>query len=118
MSNLDDLFKDNLIYTNLPKNKTDSSHYCFQITIKNKFFKRDELANYLSKKGIQTSIYYTPAHHHKILKKNINFDIKKLKNTDFIFKNSLSLPFHNHLKFKDIDEISSKIINYFKNEKK
>lgn len=116
--NLNDLFQDNLISTNLPLYKTDSSHYCFQLTINSKFFKRDSLADFLSKKSIQTSIYYTPAHHHKILKKNISFDIKKLKNTEHIFKNSLSLPFHNHLKIKDIDKISSEIMNYFNNDKK
>ena len=52
------------------------------------------------------------------LKKKISYDTSKLKNTDFIFRNSISLPIHNHLKLNDIDKITSTIIKYFKNAKK
>lgn len=118
ISNLKELFEDNIIYTNKPLENTNSSHYCFQITINKKKFNRNKLALHLSDNKIQTSVYYTPAHHHSFLKKKISYDTSKLKNTDFIFRNSISLPIHNHLKLNDIDKITSTIIKYFKNAKK
>ena len=53
--------------------------------------------------NIQTSVYYTPAHHHTFLRK-IRFNEAELKNTDLSLKNSISLPNHNH-KIKEVDKL-------------
>ena len=85
ISNLRELLDDKIIYTNVPLKNTNSSHYCFQITINNKFFNRNKLGIYLTDNNIQTSVYYTPAHHHTFLRK-IRFNEAELKNTDLSLK--------------------------------
>ena len=41
----------------------------------------------------------------------------KVSNSDFFFKNVISLPFHNKLSKKDVIKITDIIKKFFKNEK-
>ncbi len=95
--------------------KTDiSALYNFLILFK-KINVRDKVAKFLQKKKIYSTIHYTPAHKHSFYKKKLNGS--NLINTNYFFKNSLSLPFHNNLTLRDIDFITFQIKKFF-NEKK
>ena len=111
---LNNLILSNKIFIpHLMKNHT-SSIYNFPIIIKCNSNLRDKLSFFLQKKNIFTTIHYTPAHKHSFYKKKLlSHD---LINTNFLFKNSLSLPFHNNLRSKDIDHICIEINKFFKNE--
>ena len=61
----------------------------------------------LTKAGIGTSVHYIPANRHNFYKKI--FSRFKLKNTNYVYNNILSIPLHNHLSKKDTDFISNKI---------
>ncbi len=55
--------------------------------------KRDQLINYLQKKGIITSIHYLPIYKHPYFKK-YNFNKSKFKNSNFYYENAISLPIY------------------------
>ena len=99
--------------------KQKFSEYIYTLLInKNKLkINRDQVIEYLRKKGIDTTVHYIPANHHAFYKKKFkNFD---LKNSDYIYKNIISLPFHNHLKKKEVEKIIKFTNNIIeKNEKK
>ena len=87
-----------------------SSNYIFTILLKKK--NRDLLFNFLTKNKIQPSVHYIPANKHIFYKKK--FKKFNLKNTNYVFNNIISLPFHNYLTTKDIDLICLKINSFFK----
>jgi len=87
-----------------------SSNYIFTILLKKK--NRDLLFNFLTKNKIQPSVHYIPANKHFFYKKK--FKKFNLKNTNCVFNNIISLPFHNYLTTKDIDLICLKINSFFK----
>ena len=93
-----------------------SAQYIYTILITNKRFSRDKLIKKLNRKKISTTVHYTPAMNLTYYKKM--FNKVKMKNTDFVFKNVISIPFHNNLKQKEIEYISKQIIYFFKNENK
>jgi len=96
--------------------KKKFSEYIYTIILNEKKikFKRDNLMNFLKKRGIETTVHYIPANKIDFYKKS--FKKYKLKNSDYVYKNIISLPFHNKLKSKDIIYISN-IINNFINNK-
>ncbi len=111
LKNLNSLISQKKIFTLSLQKNYSSALYTFQIIVKTRYNLRDKLSTFLQKKNIYTGIHYTPAHKHlfyknKLLKKN-------LTNTDIFFKNSLSLPFHNRLKIKEVDIISKEINKFF-----
>ncbi len=97
------------------------SHYCISIILKNKFKnKRKEIINFLSKKGIGTSIYYPqPVPRMSYYKKKYNYDKKKFFNCEKFSDNSIALPVGPHLKMKDckyiVDQLT-KIIDNIKSQ--
>ena len=82
------------------------SNYFFTIFAK----KRDDLANYLYKNGVYTSLRYYPIHKNKIFKKFC--DKENFNNSNFFLKNALNLPIHQNLKINEVRKIC-KIINDF-----
>ena len=76
---------------------------------------RDRLVNYLEKNNIFTTVHYIPANFHKFYKKK--FKNYKVSNSDYFFKNVISLPFHNNLSKQDVIKITDIIKKFFKNEK-
>ncbi len=115
LTNLKDLIKEKKIYVPFLKKNYKSALYNFQIILSESKNLRNKLSDFLQKKNIYTAIHYTPAHKHSFYLKKLNS--KKLINTNFLFNNSLSLPFHNKLNLEDIDYISRNVIHFF-NEKK
>ena len=76
--------------------------------------KRDKLQQYLSKKGIQSLIYYgTPLHKH-VASKKINLDKIKLPVAEKLAKKVLALPHHQGLKVHHIKYICKQINNFYK----
>lgn len=108
--NLKELINNKKIYIQEIEPSNFSSLYCFQIYLaKNKL--RDKLAYFLEKNMISTTVYYTPAHLHDFYKKKLNS--KNLINTNKLFYNSLALPLHNKLTFKDVKLVTNLIIKFF-----
>ena len=114
VKNLKNLIDKKIIRLQKIEKKNESSLYCFQIYIE-KNGMRDRLAYFLEKNNISTTIYYTPAHKHDFYKRKIN--AQNQINCNKLFENSLSLPFHNNLKFTDIKKITN-LVNKFFNDKK
>ena len=113
IKNLQNLIDKNLIEIIKEKKGIRSSNYLFTILLKKKNQKlnRDNLFNFLTQNKIQPSIHYIPANKHSFYKKKfLNFD---LKNSNFVFNNIISLPFHNYLSFRDIDLVSNKVKEFF-----
>ena len=86
-----------------------SANYIYTILLNPKKLKinRNRLIEELTKAGIGTSVHYVPANRHNFYKKI--FSKFKLKNTNYVYNNILSIPLHNHLNKKDTDFISNKI---------
>ena len=86
-----------------------SANYIYTILLNPKKLKinRNRLIEELTKAGIGTSVHYIPANRHNFYKKI--FSKFKLKNTNYVYNNILSIPLHNHLNKKDTDFISNKI---------
>jgi len=97
----------------LEKNKF-FSEYIFTIILNNKKIKftRDHLINFLKSKNIDTTVHYIPANKHDFYRKT--FKKFKLPNSDYVYKNIISLPFHNGLKKRDIIYISNIIKSFVK----
>jgi dTDP-4-amino-4,6-dideoxygalactose transaminase len=74
---------------------------------------RDGLIEFLSSKGIQTSIHYKPIHKLKFYERR-NF---KLKNLDKISNFILSLPIYPNLSFSDQNYVIKAIKEYLKYKK-
>mgnify|MGYP001204520755 FL=1 len=116
MKKLYNLIIDNKIYIPFIKKNYKSALYNFQIILKSKDFSRDKLSSFLQKKNIYTGIHYTPAHVHDFYRNKLKKE--KLNNTNYIFKNCLSLPFHNKMSLGDVDFICKQINIFFRNEDK
>lgn len=111
----------NLVQSNLISlynncNYKKSAEYIYTILIKNNRFKRDDLIRFLKKNKIDSTVHYIPAPYLSFYKSI--FSKKKLKNTNQVFKNIISIPFHNKLTNNQIKFVSNKIISFFNNENK
>ena len=109
---LDPLVKSKYISLFKETSNTRSAEYIYTILIRNQNFSRDKLIEHHNKKKISTSVHYIPAfyltYYKKIFKKN------NLKNTNYAYKNIISIPFHNNLKENEIKYISKQILDFFK----
>ena len=81
--------------------------HIYVIRIK-KFKKRDELIQYMKNKGVEIGFHYMPNHFFKYF----NPRSIRLKNTEEIFPELLSLPLHLDLTFKQQILIIKNLINY------
>ena len=107
--NFSELFGEGII-NKIKINKLNrSANYIYTILLNPKKLKinRNRLIEELTKVGIGTSVHYIPANRHNFYKKI--FSKFKLKNTNYVYNNILSIPLHNHLNKKDTDFISNKI---------
>lgn len=91
------------------KNTRSSFHL---MVIKTKY--RDNLKQYLTSKGIQTGIHYPKSLPEINIFKKKHFKYCKNMNSVKFSKKILSLPIGEHLKLRDIKEISNQIIRFFK----
>ena len=85
----------------------------FSIRLPNKRI-RDNLSNFLNKKGIMTKIFFEPIHMSKFYQKNSCYSGKNLKTTEKISSEILSLPMYPGLTTTEIDYIVNSISKFFK----
>ena len=97
-------------------NDKKSAEYIYTILIKNNKFKRDNLIKFLKKHKIDSTVHYIPAQYLNFYKRI--FSKKNLKNTNQVFRNVISIPFHNKLTNGQIKYVSKKIISFFNNSNK
>jgi len=116
-SELKELISKDIINIRQPEKNKFYSEYIYTIILNEKkiIFNRDDLINHLKKNNIDTTVHYIPANKHDFYKKT--FKKFKLPNSDYVFKNIISLPFHNGLTFKDIIYVSKIIKNFIGNGK-
>ncbi len=73
--------------------------------------KRDELKDFLEKKGIETMIHYPiPIHKQRAYSE---YNILRLHVTEEVVKKVLSLPIHPYMKEEEIDYVVNNINNFF-----
>lgn len=95
----------------LPERSTFSTHVFHQYTLR--VPKRDELAAYLSEKGIPNMIYYpVPVHKQKAYQEYYRGE--DLSTTDLLCDEVISLPMHSDLKADDQEYIVEQVINFYK----
>lgn len=86
-----------------------SSSYIFPIVIREgNSKKRDKIREYLARRGIQTSIHYTPVHRFKIYQEFIK---KSLPITEYVADCEITLPMYGMLNKDKIDYISDMLKN-------
>jgi dTDP-4-amino-4,6-dideoxygalactose transaminase len=76
--------------------------------------KRDELKEYLKKKGVQTAIYYPLPLHLQEVFKDLGYLVGDFPNSEYASKHILSLPVHENLEKEEIEYICD-VINEFYN---
>lgn len=110
---LEPLFQKKFLIKKSYNNNITLSEYIYTILFNKKYTKktRDSLFLYLKKKGINCTVHYIPANKHIFYKKK--FKRFNLKNSDYIFDNIISIPFHNNLNEKDVIFISNKVKEFF-----
>ena len=114
-----ELTKKKLFYVFKESKDQIFSEYIYTILLNKKKLKknRDNLVDFLKLKGIDTTVHYIPANKHDYYKQK--FSKFKVKNSDYIFNNIVSIPFHNHLTKNQVFKISKNIIRFVsENEKK
>jgi len=90
-------------------------HSFFSYTIKTKDSKtRNNLKNYLFRKGIETRILYNPLPHRSEAFKENSILSSRLKNFEQIHSRILSLPIYPQLKKEEIDKIINCIKKFYK----
>lgn len=101
----------------LPKYEASHSWHLFIIKIKdtNKF-PRNSLIEFLSKKGVGTSVHYKPLHLMSYYQKTYDLNEKSFPISTEVFNSVVSLPIYPGLKKSDIKFISKKIKEFFDNQ--
>ena len=94
----------------LPKERKKGKHsyHLYVIRISPKL--RKKFMVYMKKKGINLSIHYYPPTH----KMKSFYSKTKLKNTEYISKQIVSLPMYPELKLKELNYITKSIKSFFK----
>ena len=88
--------------------------HLFTIQLKNKTNKSN-LMKFLKKEKIATQIHYKPIYKHSIYKQYIL--INDYKNSNYFYRQQLTLPLHTLMNKKDVDYIVSKLKKFFYGKK-
>ena len=94
--NLEDL--DNIKIPNF--DKKNIVPFLYPIRVNSKI--RDDLRHYLKKNNIFTGLHWYPLHKMSLFRK---FRSDKLKNTNMVYKELISMPFHAKLTNKDVEKV-------------
>jgi len=98
----------------IPSRAAFSSHIFHQYTLRITNSKRDELAHYLNEKGIPNKVYYPmPIHENEPYKNACRYDVSKLKITELLAREVLSLPMHTELDDEQITFIANTVNSFF-----
>lgn len=97
----------------LPFRQENSSHVFHQYTLKVKNGKRNELQHFLNERGIPSMIYYPlPLYKQEAFKRFVSADFR-LKNTEQLCNEVLSLPIHTEMNMEHMKFICSTIKSFF-----
>lgn len=75
---------------------------------------REELIKHLAANNIGTSVHFIPVYHHPFYKKNYSFQQSDYPNTEWVYEREVSLPLYPKLKEEEIDYITTKIKDFFR----
>ena len=106
----DNKFKKNKFVSPLSRNYDEVVPHIYPVILSKKI-KRKDFQKYLLSKNIQTGIHYKPNHLLNFYKNQNN---SFLKNTEYIYKNIISLPLHPEISVEDLNYIVE-IIEQFTN---
>lgn len=110
--NLDNLPLD---FQLVPKNKLSSYHlFIAKIKCKNSKKIRNQLYNYLKKKGIICNFHYIPIYKHPYFK-DLKIDKKNFPNTENYYNSAITFPLYYSLKNSEINYVIRNIKNFFGN---
>ena len=101
----------NLPEIQIPWRAPNSTHVFHQYTIQ--ATRRDELKEYLERKGIPTMIYYPVPLHLQKAYTQIEFGIGSFPVTEKLSKAVISLPIHTEMKKEELDFICTTIRNFY-----
>ncbi len=108
------LYDNQILIKNYKNKKSVYSEYIYTLLINENYtnLKRDNLIMFLKQKNINCTVHYIPANKHLFYK--YKFNNFKLTNSDYVFNNILSIPFHNNISKKDAVYIAREIKKFFK----
>jgi dTDP-4-amino-4,6-dideoxygalactose transaminase len=109
----DRAFKDNL-YLSIPKRSTFSTHVFHQYTLKIDKRYRERLHQFLLENDIPNAIYYPIPLHQQEAYKHYKFDVNNLLVSKMLSKTVLSLPIHTEFEEDQLQFITSKVLEFFK----
>jgi dTDP-4-amino-4,6-dideoxygalactose transaminase len=98
---------------NLPFRSPASTHVFHQYTIKVLDGKRNELKDYLAKKGVPTMVYYPVPLHRQNAYKIYNLTNEKFPVSEALSEQVLSLPMHTEMDTEQLTYITSTIFEFF-----
>jgi UDP-2-acetamido-2-deoxy-ribo-hexuluronate aminotransferase len=96
-----------------PSRSSFSTHVFHQYTLQIKG-RRDELKEYLEKKGIPTMIYYPVPLHLQKAYQRAEFGVGSFPLTENLSRTVISLPIHTEMKTSELNYICTEIKNFFK----
>lgn len=115
-TNLAKTYNENLKYVQKPLTDCDdyrSAWALYSILVKD----RTKLVNKLNKQKIYTGVYYPKPFHKQTFLKNYKFKkFLPLKNSEYLSKKILSIPFHAYLSSNQLDKIFTLINKYTKED--
>jgi perosamine synthetase len=95
-----------------PSNEFNSVFQMYTIRVKEGKKKRDELLEYLSRKGISSKIYFDPVHKYSVFQ-NLGYRDVRLPITELLSSEVLTLPMYPHMTDDELEYISEAIIKFF-----
>lgn len=98
----------------LPQSSKNEKHVFNQYTVRVKNGLRDELQDFLHKRGIGTAVYYPLPLHLQPCFSSLNYKDGDLKNAETACKEVLSLPIFPELDKEEIDYTITSILEFFK----
>ena len=109
----------NKILSNIPElqiltelNKSEDVYQLYSVLMKNPN-KRNELQEYLLKRGIYTKIYFAPIHLKSFYRKKFGYKVNDLPITEKIAERIITLPFSPNFSTNDQDYIVNQIKSFF-----
>lgn len=112
-SRYDEAFK-NISDLEIPTRQENSTHVFHQYTMKTNPEQRDQIIDYLKKKGIPAMIYYpVPLYRQEAFSRYVDSDFE-IPNIERLCKSVFSLPIHTEIESSNQDYIIEEVQNFFK----
>jgi dTDP-4-amino-4,6-dideoxygalactose transaminase len=102
----------------LPRERVGTTHgwhlYIAQLNTDRLTTTRDSVIDKMAERGIECGLHYRPVYELSWYKKNLDIDLRQLKNTAAAAQRIISLPLHPHLTMSDIDRVCDTIVDIVK----